>query len=282
MYYDCDKKAIIITPLGIKNNTGLLYISKKCCEKPTGYLYCNEEAQTNILGVSITVDNLQQNKEEPRFDCYFEASWDEFIAVNLTDVASFTGTKTNYLNGVVDSIDTLDLSYFNTTHEIWTSIANGDRKYIFDLTFVLNNGLTIHYEIIYIVNVLLENSDNCKIKDFTKSVSHDFTCTNTFGWENNIGTFPIDLEDGFYTVSYGDINGCFVVDCEETLQKAIDDFVEKTLDKNCYCCNTKENLEANFNLEMYMSAFTSDCLDCCQKCNVYYKMLKITKGCKDC
>jgi len=123
MTYNCEE---IVIPLIEEPSVSVttLYVTKTCCGEPEAYTYCNPDNKTNLLNLSLTVDNLVQIKEDPAFTCFIEMTWDEYIEVDLTDVVSFTGTKETYISSVLTATDTLDLTYFNTTHQLINYLYN--------------------------------------------------------------------------------------------------------------------------------------------------------------
>ena len=282
MTYNCETKEIVI-PLMDEPSISVttLYVVKTCCGTPVPYNYCNTE-QSNLLNVGIVVDNLWQVKEEPEFDCYIEATWDENISIDLSDVVSFSGIKESYISSVLINTETIDLSYFNTTHSVYTSISDAERAYIFKLEFTLSNGIIINYEVKYSTKVETFSDENCLITGFDLLITYDYECLNNFTIDEQGIHFPLSLTDGYYSASWGDISGCFIVECEESLACKVKNFIEEKFNKNCYGCNKKKDLETYMKLLMYYKAFKSDCLDCCERCNAYEKIINITKGCYDC
>lgn len=283
MTYNCEEHAIII-PITEEPDITVttLYVTSSCCGTPTPYVYCNIDNKPDLLDCNLTVDNLLQIKEEPEFLCYAEMTWDEQINVTLTDVVSFTGTKETYISGVLITTDNLDLTYFNTIHSVYTIFSEADRNYIFNLEFTLANGQIITYVISYNTNVYYNDTAICGITDFSKYKSFDYACENYLTIEEDGIHFPITLVDGFYSASWTSIEGCFLVECDETLACKVKNFINEKFNKNCYRCNKKKDLEIYMKLLMYYNAFISGCMSCCDKCSLYEKIIKVIEGCKDC
>lgn len=279
MTYNCETKEIVI-PLIEEPSVDVttLYVTDTCCGEPKSYTYCNPENQINLLDVSLTIENLQQVKEEPEFDCYIEMTWDEYISLDATNVTSLTGTKYTYISGSLTDTETIDVSYFNTTHSVFTTAPQADRQYIYLFNATLINGITIYYEVSYNTNVDYFSDEICSIVDFSDSLRYEYTCQNEVVLGEGTINFNLDLSDGFYSISWEDINGCLIVECDKSLECIVKEKIEETF-KDCYSCNKKKDLEYNMTLLMYYKAFISDCLDCCEKCNLYYK---IKNDCRDC
>lgn len=283
MTYNCEEKAIVI-PLVEDPDVSVttLYVTTTCCGTPTAYTYCNPDNKSNLLNASFTIDNLQQKKEEPEFPCYIEMTWDETLNIDLTDVTSFTGTKETYISGVLTLTENIDLTYFNTVHNVYTYFNEADRSYTFNLEFTLSNGIVITYTMYYRTNVDYFSDAICSIVDFSNTVTYEYDCSNELSVDEIGIHFPLDLSDGFYSASWEEISGCFTVECDETLACKVRTFITDTFNKNCYKCNKKKDLESFMKIIMYYKAFKSDCIDCCEKCNAYEKILKIIDGCNDC
>lgn len=283
MTYNCETKEIVI-PLVEEPNISVttLYVTSTCCGEPKSYTFCNPENQSNLLNVSFTINNLRQIKEEPQFDCYIEMSWDERINLNTTSVVSLEGTKYIYISGNLTDTETIDINYFNTTHSIYTIANQAERQYIYLFNATLTNGITIHYEITYNTNVDYFSDAICSIIDFSDSIRYEYTCQREVILVEGTANFGLELTDGFYSVSWEGIDGCFIVECDETLACKVKNFIEDKFNKNCYNCNKKKDLETYMKTLMYYKALNSDCLDCCERCNAYEKIINITKGCYDC
>lgn len=283
MTYNCEEKAIIIPLIDEPSiSVTTLYVTDTCCGTPKGYTYCNPDNKTNLLNASFTIDNLVQTKEEPEFPCYIEMTWDEELNIDVTDVTSFVGTKETYIDGVLTLTENLDLTYFNTVHNVYTYFDQADRSYTFNLEFTLSNGIVITYVMSYHTNVDYFSDAICSIIDFSNTVTSDYDCLKELSIEIDGVHFPIDLTDGFYSVTWTTYEGCFVVECDETLACKVKNFIESIFNSTCYHCNKEKNLETSMKILMYYKAFLSDCLDCCEKCNAYEKIIDIINGCKDC
>jgi hypothetical protein len=280
MTYNCEE---IVIPLIDEPSVSVttLYVTKTCCGEPIAYTYCNPDNQTNLLNIFFTLDNIVGIKEEPQDACFSETTWDEFINLDVSQVVSFTGVKKTYDNGILQTTEDIDLSYFNTTRTILTTANNLYKSYKFVLHFQLAD-IAINYQIGYNTNVYNFYPPCFTILDFDTYVDYQYNCLK----ELSIGTggihFPIDLSDGFYSASWTTYEGCFVVECDETLACKVKKFIESIFNSTCYHCNKEKDLETSMKILMYYKAFLSDCLDCCEKCNAYEKIIDIINGCKDC
>jgi len=183
-------------------------------------------------------------------------------------------------SGVEQKFD-IDLSYFNTTRTILTTANNLYKSYKFILHFQLSD-IAINYQIGYNTNVYNFYPPCFTIGDFNTNLYYQYDCLRSITIEEDGVHFPLDLVDGFYSATFQDINGCFIVECDESLACKVKNFIEEKFNKNCYNCNKKKDLETYMKILMYYKALNSDCLDCCARCNAYEKIINITKGCYDC
>ena len=283
MTYNCETNEIVI-PLIDESSISVttLYVTNTCCGEPKSYTYCNPENQSNLLDVFFTINNLQQVKEEPQFDCYSEMSWDENINLDVTSVTSLEGIKYTYISGILTNTETIDINYFNTVHNVYTTASQAERQYIYLFNATLTNGITIYYELSYNTNVEYFSDEICSIIDFSDSLRYEYTCQKELTFGQSTVNFPLDLVDGFYSAEWNGRYNCFIVECEESLACKVKNFIEEKFNKNCYNCNKKKDLETYMKILMYYKALNSDCLDCCARCNAYEKIINITKGCHDC
>ncbi len=283
MTYNCEEKAIII-PLTEEPDITYttLTIYKTCCGDAEEIVYCNPENITNLLELDIIVNNLVQIKEDPSFPCYIEATWDEEITLDLTDVVSFTGTKESYINSVLILTETIDTSYFNTVHNVYTSMIDAGRAYIFTLSFTLSNGITINYDVRYAANINTFSDANCEITTFNETIDYEIECANPLIIDEAGIHFPIELIDGYYTASWEGTESCFIVECDETLACLVTNYITDIVNTKCYDCNNKKSIEKSMKILMYYETFLSSCKDCCEKCKLYEKIRNILDNCKDC
>jgi len=281
MTYNCETKEIVVPVMTEPESIVELYVTKTCCGIPEKYIYCNPKNKKNLLNIFFTLDNITGIKEEPQDACFSETTWDEFINLDVSNVVSFTGVKKTYDNGVLQTTEDIDLSYFNTTRTILTTANNLYKSYKFILHFQLSD-IAINYQIGYNTNVYNFYPPCFTIGDFNTNLYYQYDCLRSITIEEDGVHFPLDLVDGFYSATFQDINGCFIVECDESLACKVKNFIEEKFNKNCYNCNKKKDLETYMKILMYYRALNSNCLDCCARCNAYEKIINITKGCYDC
>lgn len=276
--YNCKDKKITIA--GEAKNILELSISTKCCEGKTKKYYKNPTGS-----IALSINNITPIYDSGCPDppgtgcntCHLQTTWNFRVNIDVSSFSSASGTVNEYSNSsltnLIDS-NPITLSWFNAPRSF--QVSSQDVYIVVNAVFVTPDGETFTLQ-----TGMSSTEQMCPNDYFNYLPTVTSTTMSTFIVEGSNIIIPIDLSNGFYTVS-GDLNSCFLVDCGQKLECKVADKITSLVKSNCYECNNKKDLEKAMEIYMLFELFKSNCEDCCSKCYIYNMLTDLLEECTNC
>lgn len=265
--YNCNLKGI-----ELPNQEGLLNFGiKKGCSIPEESVYCQEGTYSNLIKVKGLVDNYTQYYDPLCPDppgvgcntCPQYVTFDYNLGFDPSLVQSASGVLTVKENNVVTSTTNItSLSFFDNTLSIQTYYSF---EIIYTVNFTLTNGIVFET-----VTTIFNNGGTCDLESYSTSVQYYYDCLNYYQNLEDSILIPIELSDGFYTMSVDGETSCFIIECSP-----LDCRIYSMLE---FCNSCDKKLLESFTMFILLDK----CEDCCTKYELYKKIYTELNKCTTC
>ena len=296
---DCDNIKICPTT---ENFSSLLEfqmsVKTKCCENPTMVTYYKPQAQNITLDLKYWIGTLVPGANQ--CEGYYNTNyWLDLVGLNPLMIDTITSTTRQYLGASLTGtvVNTYCIYNVPTGQQIYEEPGYDKESNTVIITLIDGTIITLNYDILYqgaectldTSGVPFANSMAIALSNITFSYNTSGTSENTFTLDGSgCIVIPKTLGTGFHTIVvlideiYTEY--CTFLDCDDFNCKVVNTIVENirkyTTTKNKDYLD--KSLDISIKYDLLINSIYADCLDCCEKCEIFdYLNLQLNE-CSQC